>query len=128
MSREVMENRPLYPIGIVAELLEIHPQTIRVWEKYGVVHPQKISGKRFYSNSDLSRLRFVLKLTEERLNKAAVSRYVSLYPCWNSNKCLPCMHVSKENTCGKPCWKEDGFYCIASYDENLCSNCEFNCR
>ncbi|MFC1951951.1 MerR family transcriptional regulator [Chloroflexota bacterium] len=122
-----MDNRPLYPISIVAGLLRIPPQAIRVWERYDVIHLQKISGKRFYSNDDLSRLRFVLKLTEERLNKATISRYVNLYPCWNSNKCLPCMHISKEKNRGKPCWKEDGFYCIASNDKTMCSDCEFNC-
>ncbi|MFC1904223.1 MerR family transcriptional regulator [Chloroflexota bacterium] len=47
MSLKVIDNRPLYPIGIVAGLLEIHPQTIRVWERYGAVQPKRISGKRW---------------------------------------------------------------------------------
>ena len=65
VSQEIIDNRPLYPIGIVAGLLKIHPQTIRVWERYGVVQPQRISGKRFYSNNDLSRLRFVLTVPKD---------------------------------------------------------------
>ena len=126
MPQKIKDNRPLYPIGIVAGLLEIHPQTISVWERYGVVQPKRISGKRFYSNNDLKRLRFALKLTKERLNKEAVSYHTNLYPCWNHDKCPPCMRVSKNNNCGKPCWKEEGLYCIASYNEDLCLNCEFN--
>ncbi|MFC1872963.1 MerR family transcriptional regulator [Chloroflexota bacterium] len=128
MSQEVIDNRLLYPVSIVAGLLGIRTQTLSAWERRDVVHPQKINGKLFYLNSDLSRLRFVHKLTEERLNKAAICRYVNLYPCWSSNKCLTCMHISKRKNGGKPCWKKDGFYCVASYDENLCSDCEFNCR
>ncbi|GAI66979.1 unnamed protein product, partial [marine sediment metagenome] len=53
-----MGNRPVYPIGIVSELLDVHPETIRVWERYGVIHPYRRNGKRFYSDNDLERLRF----------------------------------------------------------------------
>lgn len=119
-------NRPLYPIGIVAEILNLHPQTIRVWESYGVIQPQRRSGKRFYSDNDLRRLRFVQKLREEGLNKAAVSHHIKFYLCWNHDNCPPCVQRSEHNNCGKPCWKDDGVYCIASYNEDLCSNCEFN--
>ena len=126
MSQEDIENQALYPIGVVAELLNVHSQTLRVWERYGVVQPQRRSGRRFYSDNDLKRLRFALKLTKERLNKAAVFYHTSLYPCWNHDKCPPCMRVTKNNNCGRPCWKEEGLYCIASYSEDLCLNCEFN--
>jgi len=51
-----MKNLPAFPIGVVSELLNVHPETVRVWEKYGVVKPQRRSGKRFYSETDLERL------------------------------------------------------------------------
>ena len=63
-----MNNLPVFPMGIVSELLNVHPETIRVWERYGVVKPQRRSGKRFYSEDDLKRLRFIQKLTGEGLN------------------------------------------------------------
>ncbi len=126
MNQEAIENKALCPIGIVAELLNVHPQTLRVWERYGVVQPQRRSTRRFYSNNDIKRLRFVLKLAKKGLNKEAISYHTKLYSCWNHNNCPPCMHISKNNNCGKPCWKEDGAYCIVSYNEDLCSNCEFN--
>lgn len=122
---EVKQNYPLYPIGVVAELLRLHPETVRVWERYGVVQPQRRSGKRFYSDNDLKRLRFVQRLRKKGLNKAAVSHYLKLYPCWKSDSCPPCLQRSESNNCGKPCWKEEGTYCIASNSEDLCSNCEF---
>jgi len=121
-----MQNRPLYPIGVVSELLNVHPETVRVWERYDVVQPQRRSNRRFYSENDLKRLRFVQMLREKGLNKAAISHYITLYPCWEHGNCPPCMRRSENNHCGKPCWKEEGTYCISSNNETLCSNCRFS--
>jgi len=120
-----VQNRPLYPIGIVAELLNVHPETVRVWERYGVIQPQRRNGKRFYSDNDLRRLRFIQKLREEGLNKAAVSYHLKLYPCWKQDSCPVCMHRSENINCGKPCWQEEGTYCAVSNNEDLCPDCEF---
>jgi len=120
-----MQNRPVYPIGVVSELLNVHPETIRVWERYGVIRPRRRSGKRFYSENDLKRLRFIQRLIAEALNLPAIRHYLRLYPCWQLDDCPACMHASKLLVCGKPCWKEDGTYCQVSGDEDTCSNCEF---
>lgn len=120
-----MLNRPLYPIGVVSELIEVHPETIRVWERYGVIRPGRRSGKRFYSDSDLARLRFIQKLTNEGLNLPAIRHYLRLYPCWVMEGCPHCMHRSEDAHCTKPCWKEEGLYCQASANEDTCRNCEY---
>ncbi len=121
----VMQNRPLYSIGVVSELLDVHPETIRVWERYGVVEPSRRSGKRFYSDNDLKRLQFIQMLTAEGLNLPAVCHYLRLYPCWQMDGCPGCMHPSKVAACAKPCWKEEGTYCQAYGNENTCLTCEF---
>jgi len=120
-----MQERPLYPIGIVSELLNAHPETVRVWERYGVIQPQRRNGKRFYSDNDLMRLRFVKKLMGEGLNLPAISYFLKLYPCWYQEDCPGCMHRSERIGCAKPCWKEEGTYCQVSVNEDLCANCEF---
>lgn len=120
-----MQNRPLYPMGIVTELLNLNPETIRVWERYGVIHPPRRSGKRFYSENDLTRLRFIQKLIEEGLNLPAVRHYLRLYPCWQLDDCPVCMHRSERVGCAKRCWKEEGTYCISYINTDLCSSCEF---
>ena len=51
-----MEEIPLYSIGVVSDLLHVHPETIRVWERHGVIRVQRRGRRRFYSNSDLKRL------------------------------------------------------------------------
>jgi len=120
-----MHNRPLYPIGIVAELLNVHPETVRVWERHGVVQPQRRNGKRFYSDNDLKRLHFIQRLIEEGLNLPAISHFLRLYPCWRQEDCPVCMQRSERIGCAKPCWKEEGTYCQVSVNEDMCANCEF---
>lgn len=119
-----MGNRPVYPIGIISELLEVHPETIRVWERYGVIHPRRRNGKRFYSDNDLKQLQFIQKLIGEGLNLPAISYFLQLYPCWHQEECPVCMHQSERTGCSKPCWKEDGTYCLVSVNEDLCASCE----
>ena len=122
-----MYDRPLYPIGIVSELLEVHPETIRVWERNELVQPSRRSGKRFYSENDLKRLRFIQKLIAEGLNVPAIHHYLQFYPCWQLDGCPGCMHPADYIGCAKPCWKEVGNYCYVSADEDMCSDCEY-CR
>lgn len=59
--RDIAKDQPIYSIGVVADLLGIHTETIRVWEKAGVIPPTKRrGGKRFYSQKEFKRLQFAL--------------------------------------------------------------------
>jgi len=84
-----IENRKaLYPIGIVAELLGIHPRTLRIYEQEGLVKPARRGGKRFYSNNDLQWLRCLRRLlTEDGLNIAGVKKLLTIAPCWEIRNC-----------------------------------------
>lgn len=119
-----MIKTPVFPIGIVSELLGVHPETVRVWEKHGLVAPKRRSGKRFYSETDLKRLRFVQRLIAEGLNLPAICHYLLLYPCWRLDDCPDCMQRSEIAVCAKPCWKEEGTYCQVSGAEDTCLSCE----
>ena len=67
------KKRPLFMIGVVCEMFEIHPQTLRMYEKEGLLHPQRVSGARLYSQEDLERIRVILNLTKELgVNRAGV--------------------------------------------------------
>ena len=121
-----MKKLPVFPIGVVSDILNVHPEAIRVWERSGLIRPQRRSGKRFYSEADLKRLRFIQRLITERLNLPAISHYLRLYPCWQLDGCPTCMHSSKLTVCEKPCWKEEGTYCQVYGTEDACSNCEFH--
>lgn len=116
---------PVFPIGVVSELLDVHPETLRIWERHGIVSPIRRSGRRFYSEIDVKRLRFIQKLMSEDLNLPAIQHYLQLYPCWQHDDCPACMHVSKVASCVKRCWKDDSSYCQVVVGENTCSDCEF---
>lgn len=61
------QNEPLYVISVAARLLELHPQTLRKYEREGFVAPSRTSGNlRLYSANDLERLRQVKYLVERR--------------------------------------------------------------
>jgi MerR family transcriptional regulator, heat shock protein HspR len=69
-----MDDRPRYMISVAAELVGMHPQTLRIYEQKGLVRPKRTAGNtRLYSESDLERLRVVQKLTTDLgLNLAGV--------------------------------------------------------
>jgi MerR family transcriptional regulator/heat shock protein HspR len=118
-----MPSQPLYPIGIVAELVGLRPETLRVWDREGLVKPNRWRGSRCYSDADLQRVLFVKHLLDdEGFNLAAVRGYVKLYHCWPIDECVPCHKATKGN--GKPCWKRPGTYCGLAQEESvLCSSC-----
>jgi MerR family transcriptional regulator/heat shock protein HspR len=71
----VFEDRgeKLFLISVVSEMLHVHPQTLRMYEREGFVKPRRLAGQRLYSQSDVERLGFVLSLTRELgVNKAGV--------------------------------------------------------
>ena len=118
-----MPSRPLYPIGIVAELIGVRPETLRAWDRESLVTPNRWRGSRCYSDADLQRVLFVRHLlNEEGFNLAAVRGYIKLYHCWPVDDCLPCHEIATAN--GKPCWKRPGAYCGLAEEESLqCSRC-----
>ena len=69
-------ERPRYMISVAAELVGMHPQTLRIYEQKGLVRPQRTAGNtRIYSDADVDRLRLIQQLTGELgLNLAGVER------------------------------------------------------
>ena len=58
-------TEPVYMIGVVAGLTQMHAQTIRLYERLGLVVPQRKNKNRLYSESDVERLRQIRRLTQE---------------------------------------------------------------
>ncbi len=122
---KIVRNQPLYSIGVVSELLEVHPETIRTWERYGVIQPpQRKGGKRLYSEIDLKRLEFIRRLTGEGLTLPAIRYHLRLYPCWEVNDCPGLICRSNQSSFAKPCWREAESYCQAPSNEDLCTKCK----
>ena len=75
-----MDDRPRYMISVAAELVGMHPQTLRIYESKGLVTPKRTAGNtRLYSDLDLERLRLIQQLTTELgLNLAGVEHVIRL--------------------------------------------------
>ena len=75
-----MSDRPIYMISVAAELVGMHPQTLRLYENKGLVRPKRTpGGTRLYSEADVERLRIVQRLTTELgLNLAGVELVLRL--------------------------------------------------
>jgi MerR family transcriptional regulator, heat shock protein HspR len=72
-------SRAVYVISVAAELAGVHPQTLRIYERKGLVDPARTAGgNRRYSDSDLERLRRIAELTDDGLNLAGVRRVLEL--------------------------------------------------
>jgi MerR family transcriptional regulator/heat shock protein HspR len=70
----VAPDEPCYPISVVARMVSLHPQTLRCYERVGLVVPARSAGNlRLYSQADIERLRKICRLTDELgVNLAAV--------------------------------------------------------
>ncbi|MEK7238621.1 MAG: MerR family transcriptional regulator [Nitrospirota bacterium] len=67
------KKRPLFMISVVCEMFNIHPQTLRLYEREGFLHPQRVGRARLYSQEDLERIRSILRLTKDfGVNRAGV--------------------------------------------------------
>jgi len=73
-------DEPVYLISVVANILDIHPQTLRQYEKEGLISPSRTQGRmRLYSQRDIDKIKFVLQLTRKMgINLAGVDVILKL--------------------------------------------------
>jgi MerR family transcriptional regulator/heat shock protein HspR len=72
-------RKAVFVISVAAELAGVHPQTLRIYERKGLVDPARTGGgNRRYSEADIERLRRIQDLTTEGLNLAGVKRVIEL--------------------------------------------------
>lgn len=73
------EERALYFISVAAELAGVHPQTLRIYERKGLLSPARTTGRsRRYSERDIALLRRIQELTNEGVSLAGVQRILAL--------------------------------------------------
>lgn len=79
-ARAVLDERePVYPIAVVARLTGMHPQTLRKYERAGLLTPARHGGQRQYSTADVRRLQRIQYLVEVRgLNVAGLELMLSV--------------------------------------------------
>ena len=76
---EERSERAVYIISVAAELAGVHPQTLRIYERKGLLHPARTTGNtRRYSERDIDRLREIQELTTRGVNLAGVKLIMEL--------------------------------------------------
>lgn len=73
-------DEPVYRISVVASMLDIHPQTLRQYEREGLIAPSRTQGRiRLYSQKDIEKMKLILRLTRQMgLNLAGVDIVLQL--------------------------------------------------
>lgn len=117
---QVNDNMPVYPIGIAARLLNVHPRTLRIYEAEGLIDPERQGGKRIFSKSDLIWIQCLRSLIhDENISIEGVKRLLDFAPCWKIKNC------AKEKDCPalkkmeKKCWE---------FTKNCCQKSCHNCK
>ncbi|MFQ5712843.1 MAG: MerR family transcriptional regulator [Candidatus Scalinduaceae bacterium] len=80
MVKEINPNKSLFPISVAAEILEVNPRTLRIYEEKGLVKPSRNDGnRRLYSLKDISLLEYVHYLVQiKRVNAAGVREILAI--------------------------------------------------
>lgn len=125
MSEEVKKDMPLYPIGIVAELIGTTDQTLRLYEKHGLIKPARRNMNRFYSENDIKWLRCLRDLIHnKKISIEGIKKLLNYAPCWEITACSE----ERKNKCSafidktKPCWELNRMICNRETGK-ICEDC-----
>jgi MerR family transcriptional regulator/heat shock protein HspR len=117
------ENRPLYPIGIVAELIGITEQTLRLYEKHGLIKPARRNKNRYFSDNDIKWLSCVRDLIHsKKISIEGIKKLLSYAPCWEITECSEETRAKCTAFVNKtrPCWELSRARCG---NNKLCEDC-----
>jgi MerR family transcriptional regulator/heat shock protein HspR len=125
MSEKEKASTPLYPIGIVAELMGTTDQTLRLYEKHGLIKPARRNKNRYYSENDIKWLRCLRDLIHNRkISIQGIKKLLNYAPCWEITECSE----ERRNSCTayidktKPCWELNRLICNRESGK-ICEDC-----
>jgi len=88
---------PIYPIGVAAKLLDVHPRTLRIYEADGLVHPQHNGSRRLYSLNDIKWVSCVRSMIHDQgISIPGLKMLLTLAPCWEIAECPSEVHETCE--------------------------------
>ena len=91
----IKKDIPLYAISIAANLLNIHPRTLRIYEDEGLITPQRRGSRRLYSENDLQWIRCLRTLIhDEGISIPGIKRLLRYAPCYEIANCPDEIHCS----------------------------------
>lgn len=119
-------SMPLYTISIAAKLTDTTVYTLRVYENKGLIIPHRTStGRRLYSDTDITRLRNIRKhIDQQGLNIAGIRSLMAMIPCWLLKPCASeeWVECAAYESSTDPCWQaSDKSSACRDEDCRLCS-------
>lgn len=83
-------TEPVYTISIAVKLLKVCMDTLRIWERKGLIKPARLGKNRFYSQCDIERLEYIKELMQKkRINIQGVKNILNTARCWELKQCKP---------------------------------------
>ena len=84
---------PVYPIGVAARLLGVHPRTLRIYENEGLIQPTHVGSRRLFSMNDIQWIRCLRSyIHDEGISIPGLKKLLNLVPCWEVAGCPPDVH------------------------------------
>ena len=91
--KAIRSNVPIYPIGVAARLLNVHPRTLRIYEQEGLVKPTIIGTRRMYSADDIQWITCLRTfIHEEGISIPGLKKLLDYVPCWEVADCPADIH------------------------------------
>lgn len=121
------KEMPLYTIGVVAELMGTTNQTLRLYEKHGLIKPSRKNKNRFYSENDIRWLHCLRELIhDKKISIEGIKKLFDYAPCWEITSCPE----ERKSKClayrdrVKPCWELNHMICSRTDGKgNRCEDC-----
>jgi len=113
----------LFPIGVVAELLNVADQTLRVYEKNGLITPLRRNKDRYYSANDIVWLKCLRRfLKKDRINLKGIEKLMKFVPCYEISPCDDCCHCTAYLKRSIPCW--EAATKVSASSKQFCQHCD----
>lgn len=116
---------PLYTIGVVSELLGTTNQTLRLYEKHGLIKPFRKNKNRLYSENDIKWLFCIREIIhKKKISIEGIKKLLDYAPCWEITGCQEkrdsnCLAYKERN---KPCWELNQMICSHTSGKG-CKDC-----
>lgn len=88
---------PIYPIGVAAKLLNVHPRTLRIYEDEGLIQPSHLSARRLFSANDIKWVMCLRSMIHDQgISIPGIKKLLTLAPCWEVAECPADVHEECE--------------------------------
>lgn len=89
----IRSDVPIYPIGVAAKLLNVHPRTLRIYEQEGLIKPALVGNRRMFSADDIQWINCLRTfIHEEGVSIPGLKKLMEYIPCWEVAGCPATIH------------------------------------